>query len=292
MQELVFLKLGGSLITDKTQEYTTRHEKLADLASQIASSLHTHPGLRLVLGHGSGSFGHTAAKKYGTRGGAPSLPTSFSKKLGEVSSSPVGREAWGEGNYWHGFAEVWFQASRLNRYVIQALYEAGIPAMTFSPVASLWSENGQVAKWDLSQIETALEVGILPVVHGDVIFDRTKGGTILSTEDLFEHLARELRPKRILLAGLEEAVWADFPARRQRVEVLTRESFNEISTEVGESVGADVTGGMQSKVRQMLALVEHVPGLQALIFSGEGKDNLEKALKGENIGTLITKYGL
>jgi isopentenyl phosphate kinase len=285
MQELVFLKLGGSLITNKTQAYTARHEVLADLAAQIARSLHADPELRLVLGHGSGSFGHTAAKKYETREGPPTplrLPP---------NSPNLGGEKEG-GSYWHGFAEVWYQASTLNRYVIQALHEAGLPAMTFSPAASVWSEGGQVAKWDLSQIEAALAVGILPVVHGDVIFDRVKGGTILSTEDLFEYLARELRPNRILLAGLEEAVWADFPARRLRVERLTRESFDEIQGGVGRATGADVTGGMQSKVIQMLHLVEQIPGLEALIFSGEGEGNLEKALKGDSIGTLITNIGL
>jgi isopentenyl phosphate kinase len=279
MQELVFLKLGGSLITDKTRPYSVRLDKLADLAGQIAHALQTQPSLRLVLGHGSGSFGHTAAKEYKTREGAPAplrLPP-FSAKMG------------GENKYWKGFVEVWYQASRLNRCVIQALHEVGIAAMTFSPAASVWAENGHVAAWDTSQIEAALENGIIPVVHGDVIFDRAKGGTILSTEDLFQHLAWELRPGRILLAGLEEAVWADFPARRQRVEVLTRESFRQISSGVGGASGADVTGGMLSKVQQMLALVEQVPGLQVSIFSGEGEGNLEKALKGEHIGTLVTK---
>jgi isopentenyl phosphate kinase len=173
--------------------------------------------------------------------------------------------------------------------VIEALREAGLPAMTFSPAASVWSENGQASEWDLSKLNHALENGIIPVIHGDVIFDRVLGGTILSTEDLFEHLARELHPRRILLAGMEEAVWADFPVRRQRVEVLTRESFSQVSAGIGESKGADVTGGMQSKVLQMLDLVEQIPGLEASIFSGEGEGNLEKALKGENIGTLITR---
>jgi isopentenyl phosphate kinase len=287
MSELVFLKLGGSLITDKTRAYTARLDKLADLAAQIARALQTQPELRLVLGHGSGSFGHTAAKKYGTKEG---ISTSTVLRTHPPNTTGV-RRIWGRtggGGYWRGFAEVWYQASTLNRYVIQALHEAGIPAMTFSPAASIWSINGQVAEWNLFQIESALENGIIPVVHGDVIFDHAKGGTILSTEDLFEHLARELRPGRILLAGLEEAVWADFPARRHRVKVLTRESFKEISSGVGKATGADVTGGMQSKVQQMLDLVEQVPGLRALIFSGEGGGNLEKALKGESIGTLVT----
>ena len=287
MQELVFLKLGGSLITDKTQPYTVRQDKLTELATQIARALQTQPNLRLVLGHGSGSFGHTAAKEYGTRDGFPSPLPPLPKGEGDQPLSPFGGGGGGEGDYWKGFAEVWYQASALNRYVIRALHETGVSTMTFSPAASVWSENGQVAEWDTSQIRVALARGIIPVIHGDVIFDRAKGGTILSTEDLFEYLARELRPRRILLAGLEEAVWADFPARRHRVEVLTRESFSEISSGVGKASGADVTGGMQSKVRQMLDLVEQVPGLQVLIFSGEESGNLEKALKGEHIGTLV-----
>ncbi len=123
MQELVFLKLGGSLITDKTQPYTARLDELADLAAQIKHALQTRPNLLLVLGHGSGSFGHTAAKKYGTRDGDPA-------PLAPSGHSPHLLRKWGEpeeGNYWNGFAEVWYQATTLNRYVIQALHEAGLP---------------------------------------------------------------------------------------------------------------------------------------------------------------------
>jgi isopentenyl phosphate kinase len=183
---------------------------------------------------------------------------------------------------------VWYQASELNRYVIQALHDAGIQAMTFSPAANVWADNGQVAKWDLSQIEYALEKGILPVVHGDVIFDRAKGGTILSTEELFEHLAREMRPKRILLAGLEEGVWADFPARKHKVQRVTRKSFEHIRQNTGKATGADVTGGMESKVKQMLELAESISGLTIQIFSGETPENLKKGLLGETLGTIIT----
>ena len=52
MKELVFLKLGGSLITDKTQPYTPLLDVMDDLALQIRTALQTHPNLHLVLGHG------------------------------------------------------------------------------------------------------------------------------------------------------------------------------------------------------------------------------------------------
>jgi isopentenyl phosphate kinase len=275
MSELVFLKLGGSLITDKTLPYTPRLDKLAVLAAQISAALSTRH-ISLVLGHGSGSFGHTAAKEYGTRDGlAPLRLPPFSTKIG------------GENPYWHGFSEVWYQASALNRFVMESLHEAGVPSLALAPVSAVTASDGKVSRWDLTPLKTALSAGLVPVVYGDVIFDTVRGGTILSTEDLFEHLARELRPQRILLAGLEGAVWADFPERRQRVERITPASFDGVKAGVGASHGADVTGGMESKVRQMLALVTQIPGLTAQIFSGETPGNIQKVLNGEILGTEI-----
>lgn len=268
MPELIFLKLGGSLITDKTRPYTPRLDILASLAQQIRAAREPGTGPALVLGHGSGSFGHVAAREYKTREGLP---------LGGAQT----------GDYWFGFSEVWFQASALNRIVMEALHQAGVPALALAPVSAVTARNGKVSRWDLSPLKAALSGGLVPVVYGDVIFDEARGGTILSTEDLFEYLARGLRPNRILLAGLEGAVWADFPARSKRVEKISPASFNEVRQGVGKSHGADVTGGMESKVRQMLDLVREIPGLTAQIFSGEAPGNLQKALAGQNLGTVI-----
>lgn len=283
MSEIIFLKLGGSLITDKTRPYTPRLDVLARLAAEIADARRATPGLSLVLGHGSGSFGHTAAKKHGTREG---LPPPVLR-----TSPPIFKENGGgqAGAYWQGFTEVWWQASELNRYVMQALTEAGIPALALAPVSAVLARDGRVARWDLEPLKRALAAGLLPVVYGDVIFDEVRGGTILSTEDLFEHLAVELQPKRILLAGLEEAVWADFPANTRRIERITAASFESLRASVGGSQGADVTGGMESKVRQMLELVKKIPDLQAHIFSGETPGNLSRALRGENLGTSVER---
>lgn len=260
---LVFLKLGGSLITDKTRPYTPRPDKLDELAGQIASALQGQPDLQLVLGHGSGSFGHQAASQFDTRRGVS------------------GPEAW------RGFAEVWYQASALNRLVIDSLRRASLPAVTISPFANITAHDGKVSTWDLSPLQRALAHGLLPVVHGDVVFDEARGGTILSTEDLFEHLARELRPSRILLAGLEAGVWEEFPARGSLLPEITPGDFPRQAPGLGAATGADVTGGMRAKVTQMLGLVEQVGGLEVLIFSGEEPGNVRRALLGENPGTRL-----
>ena len=263
MDNLVFLKLGGSLITDKNTPQTVRGEVLARLAGEIAAALQADPALRLVLGHGSGSFGHMAARKFNTRRGVHSRQD------------------------WLGFCEVWRAARRLNQYVLEALGEAGVPALAFPPSAGVLAENGSVLRWDLSALQAALAAGLTPVVNGDTVFDTRLGGTILSTEDAFCALAGQLQPKRILLAGIEPGVWADYPACTLLLERL--QAGADLQPGIGGSASPDVTGGMREKVELMSGLVQALPGLQALIFSGVEAGTVQGVLGGEVSGTVIVE---
>jgi isopentenyl phosphate kinase len=263
LTDLQFLKLGGSLITDKTRSHTLRGATLNRLAAEIASACARLPSLSLLLGHGSGSFGHVPASRYNTRQGV---------------ATPDERR---------GFGEVWMEASNLNRLVVEALYTAGLRPITIPPSAVAIAQAGKVLAWDLAPLRSALKNGLLPVVYGDVVFDTARGGTILSTEDIFVYLARELRPKHVLVAGSEAGVWADFPACTRLIPEITPINLPEVASSLGGSAHTDVTGGMVSKVEQLLALVQSVPGLEALIFSGETPGAVEQALLGANIGTRI-----
>jgi isopentenyl phosphate kinase len=261
---LQFLKLGGSLITDKTRPHTPHLDVIARLAEEIKASRQEVEGLQLLLGHGSGSFGHIPAQRYGTRQGV---------------TSPEG---------WQGFAKVWFEAATLNRIVMEALHAVDLPAVSFPASAGATTREGQVLAWDLTPVKAALEAGLLPVVYGDVVFDTLRGGTILSTEDIFTHLARQLGPQRILLAGSDEGVWADYPECTQLVPEITPINWETIATALEGATATDVTGGMRSKVRTMLALTTEIPGLEVLIFSGDKPGNLLAALQGSSIGTRIS----
>ncbi len=225
-EELVFIKLGGSLITEKESPQTARLATMRRLSKEIASARSQRPTLHILLGHGSGSFGHVPAQKYGTRQGVHS------------------------GAEWLGFLEVWQAAAQLNRLVQDALTASGLPAISLPPSASIIARDGQVVSWDLEPIQSALKVGLIPVVFGDVIFDQKKGGTILSTEDLFAHLAPLLMPGRIILAGIEPGVWKDFPVKSEIIQEITPANMAGIYSALSGSIATDVTGGMASKVQQ------------------------------------------
>jgi isopentenyl phosphate kinase len=260
--ELIFLKLGGSLITEKGRESTARLDVISRLSIELAEIRKSQPDLRLLLGHGSGSFGHVPAKKYKTRQGVRTAEE------------------------WSGFIGVWQQAGALHHIVMDALLSAGLPAIGFPPSASISAADSRIASWTLAPIQSALDANLHPVVYGDVAFDNVRGGTILSTEDLFVHLATHFHPKRILLAGDEDGVYTDLESHAEIIPEITPAS--DLSHIFEAATVADVTGGMAGKVNAMLDLIQQVPGCEVRIFSGLVPGNLQRAVSGEPMGTLIS----
>ncbi len=263
MTDLIFLKLGGSLLTDKTGVEALRVDILSRVADEIAAARAAAPSLRLVLGHGSGSFGHVAAARHGTRAGV------------------------GSAGQWAGFAEVCDAAARLNRHVVAALLAAGVPAIGLPPSSSAVVADGRIIRMATTPIAAALAAGIVPVVFGDVAFDTIRGGTIVSTEEVMEYLSGVLQPSWLLLAGETAGV---FDIDGTLIPQLTIDNLPAYLPALGGSRGTDVTGGMSAKVRAMLELTQAHDGLGIRIFSGLQEGLLGRLLIDPSfpVGTLLS----
>ena len=265
--ELVFLKLGGSLLTDKRRRGSFRAGVARRLGREIRRALERRPELRLLLGHGAGAFGHFPAKKFRTREGLPG------------------------GGGWEGFAATRRAVVELNRRVLEAFAESGFHPTLVSPVAGVIAERGRVRRWDLSVIRLLLESGQIPMIHGDCVLDRDLGFTILSTEELFQRLASELKPRRILLACDVPGVYLGDPRRRPAPRVARKvnsANMPAVLRALGASAACDVTGGMAAKLEQLGRMVRRHPGLQVRILSGLLPGCVESALLGGAEGTLVT----
>ncbi|MCG3206842.1 MAG: Glutamate 5-kinase [Anaerolineae bacterium] len=269
MSELILLKLGGSVITDKTKPFTARMDVIDRLAVEIKHALDERAGeLKLIIGHGSGSFGHAVASQYQTHKGAVSAES------------------------WLGFAEVAAAAAELNNLVLKSLRAAGVPAIKFQPSASTRTRGEQLMYFETFPIKEVLSRGLVPVIYGDVSVDASQGMSIVSTEKLFDSLARELTPNRIVLVGQVDGVYTADPLSdpgAELIEDIDRTNWDEVETMLGGSHATDVTGGMFSKVREMYRLTLAMPPMQAMIMSAETPGHLEDVLKGKMVtfGTLI-----
>ncbi len=258
---LVFLKLGGSLITDKRVENSFRENVAARVAAEVSSAIQQAEALQLLIGHGSGSFGHVVAKRFQTMQG--------------VHTSEE----------WRGFAQVATVAAELNYLMARTLQAAGVPVWRFQPSASALSRDGILVEMAYAPISHALSHGLIPLVYGDVALDDRRGGTIVSTETVFFYLARQLPVNQIFLLGEVDGVYDEHGMVIPRITPAT---LSAVEQALGGSSGTDVTGGMETKVRDMLALTQTVPNLSIRIFNGNTPGLIEAALLGqEQPGTLI-----
>ncbi|MEO8395808.1 MAG: uridylate kinase, partial [Chloroflexota bacterium] len=148
------------------------------------------------------------------------------------------------------------------------------------------SHDGAIQEMAVKPIQQALDHGLVPLVYGDVSLDDVRGGTIVSTETVFFYLAQNLPVRQILLLGEVDGVYDQAGAV---IPTITPETLAAVEAALGGSAGTDVTGGMETKVRDMVALVEDRRDLTIRIMSGTQPGLLEATLLDQaQPGTLIT----
>ena len=172
---MIFLKLGGSIITHKDRPFSVNWEVLGRLAGEV-SELEE----RMVIGHGGGSFGHYVAEEYG------------------------GRD--------EGFPKICAAMDKLNQMVVASLISKEVPAIGFHPRNFMLARGGEL---EMIEARPLVEISrkFVPVVHGDAILDLEEGYTIFSTERVFREIGRHLKPKKVLLASSSPVIIDGEPLR-------------------------------------------------------------------------------
>ena len=260
---LVFVKLGGSLITDKRCEEVVRKDTLARLAREVVDVSTSFPG-RIVLGHGSGSFGHVAARRLDFD------PRRDSSRRQDAIS------------------EIQDAAARLHRHVVEALLEAGGAPFSIVPGSAFAAAEGAGELVAIGLPERVLRAGLLPVVYGDVVPDSDLTATILPTEELFSCLIRYFlaqgRPtETVLWLGETAGVLNE---EGQPIAELSANEADDLARTVGGAAGSDVTGGMRLRLETASQLARL--GVTSRVLDGREPGILERVLHGDSsTGTTI-----
>jgi isopentenyl phosphate kinase len=255
-KELFCIKIGGSVITDKSIAYKANENIIRSIAKSL-KKIKTP----LLIGHGSGSFGHTSAKLYGGRHGY---------------TDPK------------GIAKVARDAQEINRIVMDIFIEEGLPAISFSPRSFLLTENGAVDASFFKPLDQALSQGLIPVIYGDVIWDSKQRTTILSGETILNLLCRHLQRNDYAVSKIIQLCNVDgvLDAEKKVISEITEKNWQDVKKHINKITVADVTGGMEHKVEDALAMANH--GVETWLLNGNASKNLVNVIQGKLIeGTVI-----
>jgi len=257
------LKIGGSVITDKSSELTARTEIMNRIVEEIQKANIEN----LIVVHGGGSFGHPVAQKYNIRDG------------------------WKEEAQRAGFAETHHIMTVLNGLFMDALVWHNIPAVSITPSSCIITEEGRIKCFDDAILKILLKMGFLPVLYGDAVLDTKLGFTILSGDQIISCIAKKLDAQRIVIGVDVDGLYDADPKATKTAKMfkhLTLEELRKLQNLLGKNSASDVTGGMPGKITELLLAIEQ--GIPVTIVNATNPNRILKALRSEEVeGTIIEK---
>lgn len=263
-KKLILIKLGGSVITDKSSPRTMRDDILKRLVEEIQEFRHESHDVKLIVGHGQGSFAHIPAKKYQT-------------KMGFINDQSR-----------YGMAVTQFWAGQTHQLVLQAMIDQQISAVSFRVASSAVANNSKTQSWSPESLFENLQNGLLPVTCGDVLPDSEKGCTIWSTETILEKIAESAPDFDFEVTKIIHVTDVDgvLDTDNKTIAKISKKNLPQVKKAIFDNNNPDVTGGMLHKIESCLALTKI--GIESAIISGFVAKNLYNCLLGKNfIGTII-----
>lgn len=255
MKRIIFIKLGGGLITDKHKPFVAKRNVIKRLALEVKQAI-KNTDIGLVIAHGSGSFGHTAAAKY---------------KIKEGLKNKI--------NVW-GVSVVSDAAIKINRIVMEEFLKVQLPVISFAPKSFILSKKDQKREIFEQPVMEALKIGLIPVVYGDVVMDTEKGCGILSSEMVITELVKKLKPllkiEKIIYCGNTEGV---YDSKQSTIPIIDSNIYKRLAYKIGGSSATDVTGGMLHKVQEAMKVAKIIKG-GVVIMSGLKIGDLNSEIRG------------
>jgi isopentenyl phosphate kinase len=259
MDRVTILKLGGSAITVKAKDCTPDIPAIQHATDQLSD--YHHP---LILIHGGGSYAHPFVIRSGVGGGLRDR-----SQLRSVS-------------------ETEFYLGQLTRIICASLLLRNMNPVPLHPMSFATLDKGEVKKILLDPIRNSLGAGLIPLLHGDLVFDESRGIGVLSGDRIASLIGSRLGVSRVLFGcdvdGVYSANPKSFPNATLIPEV-TSENFRSVLS-TSRSPSTDATGGMGEKVKQAVRLAKN--GCECYIFNLREKNALRRIL--DQTGAIGTRF--
>ncbi|HEY3420075.1 MAG TPA: isopentenyl phosphate kinase [Methanomassiliicoccales archaeon] len=239
---MILVKLGGSVITDKTTYRTFREGTVRRLAREMMATDEE----RIVV-HGAGSYGHIYAKEYALQSGLH------------------------ERRQVEGVAKVMHDVRELDNLVVGAFNDEGMWSAAIPPGSSAIMKNGTLSKLDLWPFERFLKIGMTPVTFGDVALDDDKGVSICSGDQLMMRLAERFRPRKVIFCADVDGLYTADPNCDPNATLIEKVDRDTLATIPRTERCIDVTGSIYAKIEYMLQIARNAGKCEIINGNAEGR---------------------
>ncbi len=257
---LYILKLGGSVITHKDRVEASAGDSIRNLlVKKIARTLRKaikKNDFQLILIHGAGSPGHQLAHKYKLKDGTKS----DNKKLkGSVLLQNVNQ--------------------KFDNAILKIFINNGINITPIHTASVIIQKNKKITEFYAGTLKKALENNCIPILYGEMVFDKALGMTVCSGDTIAAYLAKKLKIRKIFFASDIDGIFTKDPHSHKDAKLIEKIDLKNIEKDIKltQSHNIDVSDGLRGKIRGFKGISS--TSLDSIeIFNGFDEKNYEKIL--------------
>jgi isopentenyl phosphate kinase len=259
--DLIIIKLGGSVITFKEKPLTPNYptiEKMANIVKQLRKRY------KIIIVHGGGSFGHYWSLKY------------------DMHTQPFTYQD-------EGVSRVRESMIKLNHIIVEKFISCGLKPFCIH-ASSFVFNNLPCKERVLDMVEMIENNNIIPITYGDVIHTSKGNFSILSGDTLMNILSVNLNPKFSIFTTNVDGIYATLKNGNLLSNIVINEN-NELLTATDNKIefsnmSFDVTGGMKRKISESINIVQS--GIPVYLINGLYPERMIDIINGGDfIGTSI-----
>ena len=247
-QKLSILKLGGSLLTDKGKPESIRYETLTRVTQEIIKA-----NERLILIHGGGSFGHPPAKKY-----------KISKGIDQKIEDQI-----------LGLSKTHYAMNKFNSIIVKSFLENHYPVLPIQTSSSYIQNSRRTFSQAIDIIEATLDLGIMPILYGDILLNKNGSFSIISGDQIIFLLCRDLQKyevSKVIFAMDIDGIYIKDNNNENNyklAEIVPKKQLKNLDlVEMDSKI--DVTGGIKGKIKAIEEILEFEVPIQLINGLKEG----------------------
>ncbi|MHA2156145.1 MAG: isopentenyl phosphate kinase [Candidatus Hodarchaeales archaeon] len=241
----LIMKIGGSCISNKALLHKALKTKLpedikaalrieTELIDQIASEISEiySEKKKMILLTGVGSQGHFTVLKHGLHKG---------------DNGTLQQHV--------GFLEAQIAVNQLRLAILKALFQYNIPAVQLYASSIYRSDKMRIENSYIENLKLFLDVGMVPVISGDMVPDKTMGLSVLSGDQILLDLAKEFQPKLVIFGSDVDGVFTSDPKIDSNAQLLPEIPRGKIDALINETFQTDASGQMKGKLIEIKNLL-------------------------------------
>ena len=264
MRPLYIIKIGGSILTDKSKTKSKFRKKIVSSIIKQIVEAKKPKNFNLILVHGAGAYPHFLTTKYGINDGFK----------GSKSAE--------------GFVRIKNELFKLSNFLWEECLRQGLFVCGVQPSAVIFTENGQIRSFNTRLIDALLSMEIVPILMGDDSIDSKKGISVLSGDTIVAYLAKKYKARKVIFTSDVDGIFNKNPKVNKDaklIKVINKKNIKNILEDIKIHNIYDASGEMKGKLQ---AISKDLANYKVQIISGLKSGYLKKAILGARVGTLVT----